>query len=63
MLGDEMTDERAWKMLLEDVKDMRRDVREIRKDMYALKTKVAIISSGFGASIALATMFIKQYFR
>ena len=35
-------------ILLAEMRELRKDIKDIRKDLYSLKTRVAIISAAFG---------------
>lgn len=41
-------DDKAWELLMEDIREIKADVREVKKEMSGMRLKIATMSSMFG---------------
>lgn len=55
-------DDKTWDLLVSDIKEMKDDIKELRREMSTLKIKVASIGAIFGVVSAYAEKFFHKLF-
>ncbi|MCK5615252.1 hypothetical protein KAR91_76015 [Candidatus Pacearchaeota archaeon] len=57
-----LENEKEWRrFIITEVKEIKKDCNSIRKNMSALKVKVAVVAAGFGATTATLVKLLDKY--
>lgn len=60
ILREELESNNLESYILKDLQDLKKDQKEILKEIASIKTKLAIVSSFFGVIGSIITIFLKN---
>lgn len=55
-------DDKTWALLMQDIQEIKGDMKEMKSEMITLKLKVATFSSFIGAAVGYIITHIKDIF-